>query len=86
MSQAPTLRRTSLVGEYLNELKEARMLVNTDLERAIRRETDATRILSPDQMDIVREALGEMNRRELGVYTAAAIIIAAINSFKSRSE
>ena len=69
------------IRDFLSELKIERLLINSDLEEAIRSQVDRNKILDTEQQEIIREALGEMNRRELGVYSTAIVIITAINCF-----
>lgn len=70
------------VGEFLNELKDNGHLQNGMLEMAIRDQTDESAALNPNLRAILVGALEEMNRREIGIYTAATIMIGAINSAK----
>ena len=65
------------VRDFLSELRVEQLLINGALERAIRSQVDRNKILDREQQDIIRQALGEMNRREQGVYTAAIVIISA---------
>ena len=62
------------IRDFLSELKIERLLINSDLEEAIRSQVDRNKILDTEQQKIIREALGEMNRRELGMYTTAIVI------------
>lgn len=80
MGQEQRQRQSAWLKDFLNELKKEGLLINIDLEQAIRKETYGNKIIYTHRMMIVREALGEMNRREIGVYTAAAVIIAVINT------
>ena len=68
--------------DFLQELKREEVLINTDLIRAIEGQINQKQILDGEQCFIIRQALEEMNRREIGVYTAACITVAAINSFR----
>lgn len=68
------------LGTFLDKLKEEGILLNSDLEKAIRSRTHPAWNLDEGKQTILRNMLRETNARESGVYTTAAIVLGLLNS------
>ncbi|MDB5265394.1 MAG: hypothetical protein JWM39_107 [Parcubacteria group bacterium] len=76
---------TSNVDEFLDSLKTKGVLQNSTLETLLRTMARKDVSLGAGIQAVLTNALQEMNVRESGVYTAAAIMIGLINSMPSSS-
>ena len=70
--------KLTTIRDFLERARKEGVLINTDLENAITSQTDAVRIISDELVEILLKTLRETNARKLGIYTTAAIIIAAL--------
>ena len=68
------------IAQVLTQAKAQSLLMNTNLENAIAVNIDGEKQVSPSLELVILQTFGEANRRELGVYTTAAILVALINS------
>jgi hypothetical protein len=80
LSRAAMEASMTSIESFLDDLEEQGLLQNGILAMAIHSQVRKDASLTTELEAIITNALREMNAREIGIYTAAAIIIGVINS------